>query len=280
MKFGKSSDAYIGLCKQAAKLAHLGIGVARQTIRFALHLIGRGRAIAAFRDHIIMIVFGCAKKQMSGIHTAWIVAFVQAIKVVGKRAVGQSIREAMRPAHVLPVPKLAVAMIVGSGKPRPTIIRPALVHFCPKARRRCSSLFPFVGVTHPVANRLTLDVTKPRIATEGDWGWLSTAAHAKAGGIQWPRRFGQAPIMTIQVAQGFTLDPSPCNTVNLGYLGLLSTTTVAITVRNFLGGIVRGMIVHSNSLLSAVAQSQGHSRGAAWCFVLGPTPVSIPQTGV
>lgn len=89
---------------------------------------------------------------------------------------------------------------------------------------------------------------------------------------------GRAPMaVMVDVAKWFTFDNAALIYRALCNICLLPTTAVAITVWDFLGIGVRGMICHVDTFLSRFGQSQGHSRGVAWHFLLGITPVSIAQ---
>jgi len=74
--------------------------------------------------------------------------------------------------------------------------------------------------------------------------------------------------MSNNVAVWFPFNGSELRGCFLGYVGFLSATAAAVTWFNFLRGVVRGMIVHSNSLLCRLLLKPGTINGRRLALVL------------
>lgn len=61
-----------------------------------------------------------------------------------------------------------------------------------------------------------------------------------------------ALVVSVNKSEGLPFNPTVAFACHAGNLRLFAATTVAITIGNFAGGVMRGMICHVNSLLSTL----------------------------
>jgi hypothetical protein len=209
-----------------------------------------------------VVVRNCAQKQMIGIYTRGVVAFVQHIHAFWYWAVLQFVCNAVSRAHSAIVPDLPIASNILACLPFPAGFWPAFIYFTPKPltkrwlgqrgdlwRARCSGIVP-----ENKPNGLAFDMSKSTCGFSCNWGGLSTAAHAQSAWIRWYEGMILAAIVTMNKLAWPTIKNG----------GFLPTTTMTITVRDFLCGFLRGMISHVDTFLSRFGHATGcyqHRRG-------------------
>lgn len=188
---------------------------------------------AALCNHIAHIVGISAKPEMVGINARGIVATMAYEHAIRNNALMQFIGKAMSELHCVVSRQNAVAAQICSASPKPASIR-LLVNALPKAffgrGLLCSGVMP-----RDKSHRLTLYVPSGCVGTFGDRGRFTAPTFAKLC-HRWVNAFASA--VTTDESHGFALDPISLLRAFFGNSGLLTTTTMAITVGNFKRGIM------------------------------------------
>lgn len=199
-----SGIAEASIVEQAAYLCNLFFG------EFCIAVFASVR-MPALLVHIIMVVLGCAKKEMAWIAAWRIVAFMKNLHAIRYGAMCYHPGGAMR--KTLPketdVAHQAISALFFVPLPFPTFIGATLVNFQPET-------------------------------------------------IFLAKSFGIVEVMATKIGLWFPLDIAARSEILFRDVCFPATTTVAITVWDFLSGIVRGMIIHSNvSLLDLLTPQDG-----------------------
>jgi hypothetical protein len=160
------------------------------------------------------------------------------------------------------ITKGSVIADVSGTSPQPAIVRAALVYLLPEANIEALAIV----VTMNVSNWQTLDMPISFSAPYGNGCFFATPTHAKTRGIWANGRIkGRLPItVPNDVSVGLALDALVFCIRLFRNLGLLPTTTVAVTIGDFVGSVVRGMILHVNSPFSTLTtprDDSSHRRG-------------------
>lgn len=204
----------------------------------------------------VCVVLGLrAKKQMRRIYASRVVASVTNTCVVrfiacGYRAIVQFIGNTMGKVPCVSPLEMSVPLILGA------LPKPALVWF---ARGAVQPKRFFYGVsvggdivTSNKLHRPTRDPSLSELSLLCNLGFLAAATHAKAAWV-WARFANEfATSMSSDITARFALYVSAFLIVKWRNRGLLPTATMAVTARDFVGGVVRGMLTHVNSLLSTL----------------------------
>ena len=217
--------------------------------------------LSAFADHILNVVKICTEKQMGRITTKPIIAFVQNMQVVWDRTISQDPSNAMGALRSPINRHCSVAMTAYTGFPVPAIIWALLVDSGPKAAfyRLGTAIVP-------------TDIARLMAWASCFFETLPTTASAKFGCFP----FTGATAMTNYVFKWFAFYVASPAVVLGDYLGLLPTSTVAITVRDFLRGLIRGMLAHVSSSFRLLTMPRAVV-AAPWLFYWRTTGVIIAQ---
>lgn len=233
MQASKLSNAHAYLSKLLAKLLCLLVGQMGIAVAFTRHMT---RLSAAFRDHVCCVVFRCAKKQMGGIHTTPIVAFVKNPKTLWDRVTVKFMGNNVRSNYASVHKELAVTRAIYCSLPLPTFIRAAFVHLLPKAFREGATKrrLGTCVVALKEAARLSLNVATTRIGGLGDEGGLTTTALTQPGWVLWRQVARCASVVKLNVSIRFALYLTDARAIPGANLRLLPASALAITVRDFL----------------------------------------------
>lgn len=216
--------------------------------------------LSAFDDHILNVFEVRAKKQMSRITAKAIIAFMQNMQVVWYWTIRQNPGNTMRALWRAIDRHCSIAVTTYAGLPVPAIVRSSLIDSGPKA----------------TFDRLPV-VMAANVARLMTWLFcsfqaLTASASAKFGSIP----FTGAATVTNDISERFAFY-MPSAAVVLGdYLGLLTTTALAISVRDFLGGLIRGMLAHVSSSFRLLTMPRAVV-AAPWLFYWRTTGVIIAQ---
>lgn len=221
-------------------------------------LCPKGLALPA--NHIMHVFLLTADNQMVRIDTTrivagvaydsagWYGAIVQFVtKTVGKYPAPTLISLAAN-AHC------AVSIMTLCSNPQPTVLRRSLDDILPKALCNRASCSQAIVVTRDeMSFRRLNDSTTSTGAADRAWVWVS------------------ACIVAAYVLPRFALDVAVRFAVSWRNLGFLPTTTVAVTVWDFLRSILSGMLAHVVSPSKAIGQATGRSqrRGGAFRLTTG-----------
>lgn len=208
MQSREGSHSHIGNGKFISELSCLRIGENASRAITALPMVNRWLATATLLEHVLSVIFCCAEKQVVGIATRGIIAFMETVKVIGDRAIVKLVRVAVS-AHIASVyPKLTVAIWLLASLPFPTFVRAALVELFPEANfGRAHGAQSYV-MTNNKAYRLTFDMTQLGIAPYGNGREFSATAFAKSARVWGVLGRVLLPSVPIEVAKWFALDPS------------------------------------------------------------------------
>lgn len=261
----------------------------RRAIFTLLALLVRSLGLPALGNHVTNVIKVCAKKQVSGIAAKFIVAMVQDVHPFGNGAVGEFPCNAVG-SCCLPVDgKLPVSVATCSGSPVPAIGITEFVHSLPKAicdrlavvmptdksrlmtsgfslfqrltaatcaKLRCWwSQMVFVVPKH-IKNRISLEPATGAVGKMRDLSFLPTTAHAQSAGIGW-FNFFLSMLMPKNKAQRFAFYPFSPRIVIGCKICFLSASAMAVSIRDFIRGLSRGMIIHVDTFLSRFGHSVG-----------------------
>jgi hypothetical protein len=126
--FGERS-AFLSIGKALAHFAHLLLCELGEAVGFTR---ARGVDASALCIHISYVIKGSSYKQMLRIYARWIVALVQAVKLIGYRAVVKLPTKAMCQHIFSTIEKLAVSMSFFCVCPYPALIWAAPVYSLPE----------------------------------------------------------------------------------------------------------------------------------------------------
>jgi hypothetical protein len=226
--------------------------------------------LTTFLVSICVVLSLRAKKQMRRIYARRVVASMAHASVVrfvacGYRAIVQFIGDTMGKVFLAMPLELTVAIVPGS------LPKPALVWF---ARGAIQPKRFFYGVsirrdivTSNKLHRLTRYPSLSELSMLCNLGFLAATAHAKAAWI-WARFADEfAAAMPAHVKLRMPFDMAVSFVVVMRWVGFLSTTTMAIAVRDFVGGVVRGMIIHVNSPFSTLTMPPNDSSRCGGDFI-------------
>lgn len=146
----------------------------------------------------------------------------------------------------------AISSAVSGWNPFPAIIGATLVHLGPKSITQWFYGLNLGVMTIDESLGLSSDPTITTTCCERNWCWLSTSTHAKTTRIRHIRSCANGRIMSIDKSLRLTLDPASFGPCVFCYRGGLS----AATFTEFCRGVVRGMLLHVDKLLSAFGQSR------------------------
>lgn len=218
------------------------------------------KCLALPADHIRHVLLVAANNQVTGVNTTGVVAFMAndrtgrygAIVQFVAEAVGEYLARAL--VALAADAKHAVPVMALCPSPQPTGIGRSLHYLLPKAfGDRAAGLQAIV-------------VSPGKVALRGpDYSAAPAGADDCAGkGVS-------ARIMAAYILSRLALDVAVRFAVSRGGFGLLSTTTVAVTVRNFLWIALDGMLTHVVSPSKAFGHATGRllRRGGAFCLTTG-----------
>lgn len=255
---------------------------------FLVFLI-RGFGLAPLCNHIVNVIKICAKEQVRGVAAKPIVAMVQNVHTFGGGAVGEFPCNAVG-SCCLPVDgKLPVSVATCPGSPVPAIGITEFVHSLPKAicdrlavvmatdksrlmtsgfslfqrltaatctKLRCWwSQMVFVVPKH-IKNRISLEPATGAVGKMRNLSFLPTTAHAQSAGIGW-FNFILSMLMPKNKAQRFAFYPFSSRIVIGCKICFLSASAMAVSIRDFIRGLSRGMIIHVDTFLSRFGHSVG-----------------------
>lgn len=216
--------------------------------------------LSAFTDHIVNVIEVCAKKQMSRIATKSIVTFMKNMQVVWYWTKRQSPSDTVRTLMRAIYGHCAVSVAAYTGLPVPAIVWSLFVDSGPKAT--------FDGL--PVV--VTANVARLMAWSASLFQALTTTARAEFGRIP----FAGAATVTNYVSERFAFY-MPSATVILGdYLGFLAASALAVSVGDFLSGLIRGMLAHVSSSFRLLTMPRAVV-AAPWLFYWRTTGVIITQ---
>lgn len=188
--FGKFSSRH-ALRNQLANIAHVLLGEFCAAMQFTAVV---AMSLSALAHHIRGVVFLGTKKQMRGVAARRIIAFVQharfgVIGILWYRAVVEHPRESVRQSFGRALNN-AIATLVATGLPLPTIVGSALAYFLPKAFFESRPLLNPYVVLVDESVRLSLDNSKTRITSFCHVRLLPAAAFTKTVGDFIKRELG------------------------------------------------------------------------------------------
>lgn len=208
--------------------------------------------VPSFVKHVTRIIGTRTQEKMIWIATWRIVTFMANEQAVRDRPSMNFIRDAMCSVGATIYAQLSVALRVECTVPLPTFIRLAWGAIHPKAFvDRC--LFRRSVVSRDVAPGFALDISYRKVGAICELGRLTAAAHTQAARIRPLQMLILAILMTANVFGWFSAYAASLRVVHGDWLGLLPTTALAVTVRNFVRGI---MGLHKN--LQFLCQAAGH----------------------
>ena len=277
----------------------LGSGKDRAFIRFAfLVWLVWTFGLSTFADHIVNVIEVCAKKQMSGITAKPVVALMKNMQVIWDRSIYQGPSNTVRTLRSSIDRHCSVTMTAYTGLPVPAVIWALFVNSAPKsafywlgarvvtANVMCllawlfcslealtttaSAKFrrvPFTGaaiVSIDVANGLTFHMASTAVCLGGNRRFLPATTQAKAIGI----RIGVfcfvcLVLVSKDITKWFVFFPSSSFVGALRNICLLPTSAVAISVRDFLSGLIRGMLAHVDRSFQRLTMPQAAYDSAA-----------------
>ena len=223
--------------KQLANFAHLLLPELGRSTIFAKRLIASAFAIAIL--HIVELV---TKKQMVRRYTDGTVTLMADKHTIWYWPTMEFVTKAVRLCPFAVYLNLPIAFAISGTLPVPALIECATFHIGPKLLID-GSIAPFICMSPDKQFRLSGHITVFWIGHFGNFGTLSTAAHAKSSRI-WTLKDKTLLCRVMgKIAAWLTLDGSVSLACRLCGLRALTTTTLTISMRDFL----RGMIgVHQN----------------------------------
>jgi len=265
MQIGKFLNTDFHLGKLFPKCSDLGIGVLGKAVGFAFHLVGWWHNGAPSRNGIRCVLLGISHIKVIRIYTAWPVTLMKAIKSYGDWAIMEFIRKAVC-SYCAPIDSdLPVPVLIAATCPIPTAVWPILVDLCPEAVFGWTDRPIPDRVTNDKANRFARYMPKSGIIADRNGSRLPTAALAKAGWIGRLHLF-LSSVMPIDIAKRFTFNPTGLFAAFVSQFGLLSTATMAISVRDFVCGFVRGKICHVRRSFQRLNVPGDVATSARFCF--------------
>lgn len=241
---------------------HLGGGKDRAFVSFAAVVwFIWSFGLSTFANHIVNVIKVCTKKKMSRITAKPIVASMKNMQVIWDRSICQDPSNAMGALRSPINRHCSVAMTAYTGFPVPAIIWALLVDSGPKAAfyRLGTAIVP-------------TDIARLMAWASCFFQTLTTSARAKFGRVP----FTGAATVTNYISERFAFY-MPSAAVILGdYLGLLTTTALAVSVRDFLRGLIRGMLAHVSSSFRLLTMPRAVV-AAPWLFYWRTTGVIIAQ---
>lgn len=225
----------------------------------SLRVLGsKGLTIPA--NHIAHVFLVAANNQMAGIDATGIVAGVANYCAGRYRAIVQFVTKAVS-KHIAPTlvafapdAHHAVSVMTLRSSPQPTVIQRSLDDILPKTLVNWAAYPRAIVVSLSKAAFVRFDNSA-----------ASTGAANCTGEWVPPR------VVTAYIMPWLTLDVTVSRVVPSGDLGFLPTTTVAVTVWNFLRGVLSGMLAHVVSPSKAIGHATGRSlrRGGAFRLTTG-----------
>jgi hypothetical protein len=214
--------------------------------------------LSTFADHIVNIIEVCAKKKMSRIAAELIVAFMQNMQVVWNRSICQGPSNTVRTLWSAIYRHCSITVTACTGLPVPAIIWALFVDSGPKAI--------FDGL--PVV--MAVNVTRLMTWLFCSFQALTASASAKFGSIP----FTGAATVTNDISERFAFY-MPSAAVVLGdYFGFLAASALAVSVGDFLRGLIRGMLAHVSSSFRLLTMPRAVV-AAPWLFYWRTTGVII-----
>lgn len=217
---------------------------------------------AALGKHISNIVSVRPNEQMTRIAAGAIIASMANELELARRdrAIGQSVGESRCFPITSLVAESAIAAIVKLSRPRPALIWFTNSYGLPK-----SSLDgPVYSMPNNEFHRLPFDPSEARAALGRNSGGAATATHAQPARVWAIFDAGLFPrVMIVDVLNQLALRPTEASGTVGCEPGFLPASAVTITVRDFLGGIARGMIVHVIRSFQRLTMPQDASNVAA-----------------
>lgn len=252
--------SYFGLSMRAIgkKLTNLMDLFSGQFCRMNFFAVRRSASSLVY--HILRVIGFCSGKQMIGVNAAANIAFMQRKHAIGQWSVMQFITEAVSNHFLAPNTKLPIAVGKCGTCPQPAFIRFAFSDFCPKT---IFSRVAFVLMAFDVLKMLTFCYAALGVVLCSDLGFLSTTAHAQTARIGRLYKWAIMTGMASNVSSIFALFAAKSGMVLVNYVGLLAASALAISVRDFLGGLIRGMLAHVSSSFRLLTMPQAAYDSAA-----------------
>lgn len=250
-------------CAEMSDLDHLG--------RRELYAWG---IVSALRDHIAHVVGLYSKPQVSRINTGTVVAGVMNLQAVRNHPFVQFIREAMGKQVAAFNAEDSMPICALCPLPLPALVGGALGCVFPKTFLVCWNHEPIVSSS--VKGWIPLDVSQVETRNLRNWSELSATTQAKATGVRIWIAISLAHTVAAYKFLGLPLDYALAPGRTFCNVGFLATTAMAVTIRDFMRGIVRGMIAHVASPFLTIGHATERCRVAV-ALLLGNYICSIPQ---
>ena len=159
--------------------------------------------------------------------------------------------------------QLAVAAGLKRASPYPVLIRRAAVDFRPKANIKRFSR----AVSCNVTKWLALYPSCASVRLSRDWSGLTAAAHAKAGGVRDVIRNRVLLFVAANIFHGLPFYPAGFAAGVCCNPSFLTTTALAVTVRDFSRRLFGGKIAHVVSSSRAGGHATGRSQRSGGFFI-------------
>lgn len=183
-------------------------------------------------DRAILHIVGlCSQKQMVGVDATRIIALMKYPKAVSNWPLVQFVGETVCSVKPFSRVKRSVAVFFSPTLPRPTIVWPASIYFFPETLRGWTRLV-LMTVDKSSLSRWKLLGGKK----------LSATALAKPRWIRGRNMGMLAFSMPSNVLYGMAFDLPSFGFVSASYRSLLSATALAISVWDFVRGIIHGSV--------------------------------------
>lgn len=264
-EFGLSMST---ICERFANLDNLFSGQFCRMDSFAF-----GRSASSLIYHILRIIRFCSGKQMVRIYTGAYVAFVQCKHAVGQWSVMQFVAKTMSAHFLVPDAKLPITALISGACPQPAFIGFTLGDLGPKS---FFDRIAFALMTLDISKMLAFYNAAFCFALFGKISFLTTATHAQSAGI-W-RRYSRMTMTGVasNITCVFAFFATKLGVILGDNCGFLSTSAMAVSVRDFLRGLIRGMLTHVNSSFQLLTMPRAVV-AAPWLFYWRTTGVIIAQ---
>lgn len=214
--------------------------------------------LSTFANHILNVFQVCAKKQMGRITAQLVVTLMKNMQVIWDRSIYQGPSNTVRTLRSSIDRHCSITMTTYTGLPVPAVIWALLVDSGPEA----------------IFYRLSVVVTA-NVARLVAWLFCPLQALTASASAKFRRiPFTGAATVTNYISEWFAFYMTSPAVVLGDYLGLLTTTALAISVRDFLSGLIRGMLAHVSSSFRLLTVPRAVV-AAPWLFYWRTTGVII-----
>lgn len=216
---------------------------------------------ATLRNHVCRIIFSSTGEKMIRVDANWIVAFMANKHAFRDWAIMNFIAESMSISFPAVFTEGAISTARTSAEPLPALVRIALIHFLPETFSRRAHFLAARVVSKQVKVMTSLCHAACSVIFFSYADRLAATTHAHAARIGIVARRGFSFLMIPEIANWFSLDLTAPLFGLGGDTRSSSTATVTIAIRDFVRGLGRGMIVHSNvSLLDLLMPPDDSTR--------------------